>query len=113
MVAIGRAIWVDLACKILVRQSLVRRNMSECHVAAVKLETALASPKRDGGIAMVLEHVVSAEWKAFKGGLKCMYFLNKSEIAHTTHFSHLKLGKSLGATYLQDMHVGGNGYLHI
>ena len=38
------------------------------------------------------------------GLLKCMYFLNKRELAHTTNFVPLgELGKSLGALYLQDL----------
>ena len=50
-----------------------------------------------------------AERKAFIGALKTTYFLNKREIAHTTNFMPLlDLGKSLGATYLNDMHIGGN-----
>ena len=58
---------------------------------------------------MALEKVVSAERKTFIGALKAMYFLNKREIAHTTNFMPLlNLGISLGVTYLNDMHIGGN-----
>ena len=55
------------------------------------------------------DKAVSVQKKAFTGQLKCMYFLNKQEIAHTTKFLPLvELGKSLGATYLGDVNVGRN-----
>ena len=45
------------------------------------------------------------------GSLKCMYFLNKREIAHKTNFVPLcELGKSLGAVYLQNLQRGGNAH---
>ena len=92
-VLVGRAIWVDLPCKNLTRQSLVGHGRSACHTLAI--------------IEMTLDRVVSAERKAFIGALKCM--LAKREIAHTTNFVPiLELGKSLGATYLKDISVGGN-----
>ena len=108
-VAAGRPTWVDLPCKTLVRQSLKKHCESDSHRAVMEMECVLASSGKDGGIAMALEKVVLAERKAFIGALKAMYFLNKREIAHTTNFMPLlDLGKSLGATYLNDMHIGGN-----
>ena len=108
-VLVGRAVWVDLPCMTITRQSLVRHSQSECHVSARKMEADLVSSTKHGGIERALERVVSAERRAFIGGLKCMYFLNKREIAHTTNFSPLlSLCKSLGATYLEDITVGGN-----
>ena len=45
------------------------------------------------------------------GLFKCMYFLNKREIAHTTNFGPLcELGKSIGVVYLQDLQQAGNAY---
>ena len=75
----------------------------------MRMEADLASSQKDGGIAMALGKVISAERKAFIGASKCMYFLTKRDIPHTTNFTPLlELGKSLGATYLQDLHLGGN-----
>ena len=38
-------------------------------------------------------------------------FLNHLEIPHATNFVPLlELGKSLGASYLSDLHVGGNAH---
>ena len=108
-IPIGRAVWVDLPCKTLQRNSLVKHGQGEPHKLAVKMEADLATSKRDGGIAMALQQVVSARRKAFFGALKCMYFLVKGEIAHTTNFLPLlELAKSLGASYLSDIQVGGN-----
>ena len=73
------------------------------------MEADLALVKKHGGIEKAFEQVISAERRAFIGALKCMYYLTKREIAHTTKFSPLlELAKSLGATYLQDMTVGQN-----
>ena len=73
------------------------------------MEAALVSLRKDGGIEKVFDRVVSAERRVFIGGLKCMYFLHKREIAYTTNILPLiELCKSLGATYLEDMNIGGN-----
>ena len=55
--------------------------------------------------------VESAERKAMKGAMMCMYWLAKQEIPHTTNFAGLiQLAKSLGATYLSDLNLGGNAH---
>ena len=59
---------------------------SRSHCEAVQMEVALQASKSDGGIERALDSVVSAQRKAFIAALKCMYFLNKREIAHTTNF---------------------------
>ena len=108
-VAVGKATWVNLPCTTITRQSLVRHSQSECHVTATKMEAALVSSRKDGGIEKAFDRVISAERRAFIGGLKCMYFLNRREIVHTTHFLPLvELSKSLRATYLEDMNIGQN-----
>ena len=98
-----------MPCTTITRQSLVRHGKSECHVAATKMEVDLASAKKCGGTERAFDQVVSAEKKAFIGALKCMYWLNKREIAHTTNFSPLlELCKSLSVSYLEDMTRGQN-----
>ena len=42
-----------------------------------------------GGIRAALEVTVSRERRAVIGALKCLYFLAKNEIPHTTNFSSL------------------------
>ena len=108
---VGRAVWTDLPCQSITRQALVKHSQSESHVEAVKMEATLCSSRGDGGIRMAFERVVSAERKAMLGALKCMYFLNKREVPHTTNFVPLcELGKSLGALYLEDLHKSGNAH---
>ena len=47
--------------------------------------------------------------KAFMDGLRCMYYLNKKEIAHTTNFASLKeLGVLLGNDSLPLLQKGAN-----
>ena len=108
---VGKAVWTDMPCQSITRQVLVKHSWSESHTDAVKLEAALCSAWTDCGIERAFQRVVSAERKAMMGSLKCMYFLNKREIAHTTNFVPLcELGKSLGALYLQDLQWGGNAH---
>jgi hypothetical protein len=75
----------------------------------MEIETTRALAQRQGGLAEAFDTVVTVQKKAFVGHLKCMYFLAKQEIAHTTNFTPLvNLCKSLGATYLGDIATGGN-----
>ena len=84
-VTVGRAVWVDLLCTTLTRQSLVQHNQRVCHVTTVKMEAFLVhvSSRKDGSIDKAFDRVVSAERRAFIDGLKCMYFLNRREREHT------------------------------
>jgi hypothetical protein len=84
---VGKAIWTDIPCTSLTRQALVRHNKSESHVDATRIEATLRSSRKDGGIEMAFQRVVSAERKAMIGAIKCMYFLTKREIPHTTTVS--------------------------
>ena len=89
----------------------MKHRRSESHTDAVKLKAVICSARTDGGIERAFQRVVSAERKATMGSLKCMYFLTKREIAHTTNFVPLcELGKSLGELYLQDLQQGGNAH---
>ena len=90
-------LWVDIACIRFTRQSLTNHEASESHKGA--------------GIVQALSNVESAGKKAMIGALTCLYWLCKHEIAHTTNFSSLlRLGKSLGALYLNDLEVGRNAH---
>ena len=48
-VLVGRAIWVDLTCKNLTRQSLVGHGSSACHALAITMEVDLASSQLHQG----------------------------------------------------------------
>ena len=46
-----------------------------------------------------------------KVAMKCLYWLAKQEIPHTTNYvGLLELVQSLGATYLSDVNLGGNAH---
>lgn len=105
----GKAAWVDIPCKTIRRSALVAHKESRSHCEAVQMEVALQASGRDGGIERALDSVVTAQRRAFIAALKCMYFLNKKEIPHTTNFVPLlDLAKSLGVEYLNDLYVGEN-----
>lgn len=75
----------------------------------MRVESSRILAEKQGGIAACFESVVSIQKKAFIGHLKCMHFLAKQEIAHTTNFTPLvNLAKSLGATYLGEIALGQN-----
>ena len=76
---------MDIPCKNLTRQSLVNHAKSASCELAIRMKADLGSSRKEGGIAMALDKVISAERKAFIGALKGMYFLTKREIAHTTN----------------------------
>ena len=45
------------------------------------------------------------------GVMKCLYWLHKQGIPHATKYVPLlELAKSLGATYLNDLYLGGNAH---
>ena len=65
--ALGRAIWVDLACKNLMKQSLVKHSQSKSHSTAVKMEADFCSSRSNSRLALAFQQVVSARHKAFIG----------------------------------------------
>ena len=72
-------------------------------------ESARILDEKQGGITECFDAVVSLQKKAFIGHLKCIHFLAKQEIAHTTNFKPLvNLAQSLGASYLGEIAMGQN-----
>ena len=58
---------------------------------------------------LLLEDAISHERRAVIGSLKCLYFLVKSELPHSTNFSGiLDLAISLGCDYLRNLWQGRN-----
>ena len=75
----------------------------------MKAEHDAVEPRLQGGIVQAFECVLSMKKQALIGGIKCMYWLTKGEIAHTTNFkSLLELAVSHSSTYLTELHQGGN-----
>ena len=93
------------------QQSLKRHEASQSHADARKLETQLCLSRKDGGIEQAFATVESAERKPMIAAMKYLYWLCKQEIPHTTNYKPLlELAKSIGATYLNDLNLGGNAH---
>ena len=106
---VGKTIWVDIPCTTLIRESLRRHEHSQSHADACVLETQLCLSRKDGGIQQSFAAIESAERKAMIAAMKCLYWLCKQEIAHTTNYVPLlELVKSIRATYLCDLNLGSN-----
>ena len=92
----GIAIWVDVPCRTIRRSALLPTRRVKVTVKLLRWKLHFRCPSRVG-IERALDTVVSAQRKAFIAALKCIYFLNKREIAHATYFMPLlDLAKSLG-----------------
>lgn len=102
-------VWITKPCTSLRRDSILDHSRSKGHNDAIRAEKDAVQAKLRGGIVQAFTNVQSAQKKAVIGALKCMYWLAKQEIAHTTNFeSLLNLAVSLGSAYLKDLHQGGN-----
>ncbi len=67
--------------------------------------------KARGGIREAVQGQVVLQIIA--GAMKCLYWLCKQEIAHTTNYEQLlslSLAKSLGCNYLSALNAGGNAH---
>ena len=107
---VGKTTWVDVPC-VMTQRSLRRHNTSLSHLEAKKLEAQLCSSRKDGGLQQAFTIVESAERNAMKAAMRCLYWLAKQEIPHTTTFVELlELVQSLGATYLSDLNLGANAH---
>ena len=101
--------WITVPCTSLRRDSILEHVRSNSHNDAVKAESDAVQARLRGGIAQAFDSVHAVQRKALIGGLKCMYWLAKHEIAHTTNFeSLLQLAVSLGSTYISELHQGEN-----
>ena len=100
---------ITTPCVVLRRDSIVDHVRSKSHNAAVVAEQEAVQAKLRGGIVQAFEQVCTTQKNALVGALKCMYWLAKHEIAHTTNFESLiQLAISLGSTYLKELNQGEN-----
>ena len=94
-----------MPCFTLRKDKIVRHVESRMHRDAVMVEAEHSA----GGIRQVFQDAVTLEMKAAVGCCKCIYFLCKQEIAHTTTYPHLlTLAENLGCEYLKALNVGRN-----
>ena len=101
--------WITLPCSSLRRDSILEHVRSNSHGDAVKAEREALQARLRGGITQAFESIRTVQRQALISGLKCMYWLAKHEIAHSTNFeSMLELAVSLGCTYITELHQGEN-----
>ena len=88
------------------KDKIVRHAESRMHRDAAMVEAEHSA----GGIRQAFQDAVTLEMKAAVGCCKCIYFLCKQEIAHTTTYPHLllTLAENLGCEYLRALNVGRN-----
>jgi hypothetical protein len=94
-------IWTTKPCLSITGQAIKRHLKSEMHQDAVFCEKqALCTTNIQDALGLV----VSLERRAFLGALRCLHWLCKGEIAHTTKYKGLlDLAKELGCDYLSHL----------
>ncbi|XP_076113346.1 zinc finger protein 862-like [Mytilus galloprovincialis] len=103
----GKAAWVDLPCLWMVRESILRHGRSETHKEAVAFEGARVLANTS--LATAVEKEVTLNEMAMESAMKCLYWLCKRELPHTTNYVPLmNLCKDLGVDVLNALMVGEN-----
>ncbi|XP_078000900.1 zinc finger protein 862-like [Glandiceps talaboti] len=84
------------------REDKIRQHENSTHHrVAVEMDASRKLTEKDGGITDAIQRVVTLEMEALIGALRCVYFLMKRELPHTTNLVPLlDLVKSLGCSYL-------------
>ena len=101
----GKGGWSTEPCFTTRRDKLVRHAVSRMHRGALVVEAEHSSD----GIQHAFQDVVTLEMKAVIGCCKCIHFLCKQEISHTTTYPHLlTLVESLGCEYFRVLNIGRN-----
>ena len=96
-------------CVSLRKDVLARHADSSMHKSAMMQEHDRLASQQGGGIEQAFSKAISIEKKAALGAMKCLYWLAKNEIAHTTRYVPLlELVRSLGCSYFDSLQVGGN-----
>lgn len=105
----GTGKWVTSGATSFRHDKLLLHQQSRSHRDAKRARVEEAQAEASGGIRAALEEAVSHERRAVIGALKCMYYLAKNELPHTTNFSGLiSLAISLGCNYMKELNQGGN-----
>ena len=80
-----RGAWITTPCISYRCDKVVQHGASTVHKQAVMLESTASAVANTGGLEAAFCTTLSLQKKALVGALKCMYWLAKSEIAHTIH----------------------------
>ena len=80
----GKAVWVDVPCSWLVRESLTRHARSDTHKEAIAFEGARVLTNTSLSTALEKESCINE--MAMESAMKCLYWLCKRELPHTTNY---------------------------
>ena len=101
-------VWNTEPCITIRKDVLSRHESSAMHKEALEQERACRAVKARGGIAEAMQEQLLL---SRKGAMKCLYWLCKQEIPHTTNYEPLlSLAKALGCSYLSTLNQGGNAH---
>ena len=101
----GKGSWTTNPCFSLRRDKILKHESSAMHKAAL----VAAAEASCGDIPRKFKDAETVEMQAAVGCCKCIYWLCKHEISHTTTYPHLlSLAESLGCRYFEALRVGRN-----
>ena len=105
----GSGKWVQVGVTLLRQDKIRRHECSLMHRDAQRCKREENEARVTGGIRGVIEAGMTRERKAVIGALKCLYFLAKNKLPHTTKFATLlDLAINLGCDYMKELRRGGN-----
>ena len=105
----GRGVWTTVACRSFRKDKLNLHANSSMHKAARIAYLEKQQSMVTGGISQAFQDVMTAERKAVIGCCKCIHWLCKHDIPHTTNNpSLLALAEDLGCKYFEALKVGRN-----
>lgn len=91
-------VWTRVPCTRLNKQSIDSHRQTEGHKKAVGLER---DAKENVNLMNLVEKEISVQRLAIEGALRCIYWLAKNELPHTTKFRSLvDFVKSMGCEYM-------------
>ena len=101
----GSTSWTADPCFCVRKDKVVKHAKSRMHRQAEVMEASLQA----GGIPRAFDESCTLEMKAAIGCCKCIYWLCKQEVSHTTTYPHLlSLAENLGCDYFKALRVGQN-----
>ena len=101
----GSKVWTTEPCFHVRLDKIKKHASSKMHKRALEAELHKAT----GGIPQAFSEALNIETKAAIGCCKCLYWLCKQEISHTTTYPQLlALAENLGCTYFKALNVGRN-----
>ncbi|XP_070559661.1 zinc finger protein 862-like isoform X2 [Ptychodera flava] len=104
----GSGVWSAIPCVAIRKDSVQRHSETEAHQQALGLER---DGKENTPVNEVFQVQVNMQRLALEGAMKCLYWLGKNEISHTTKFTSLMdFVKGMGCTYLEHLDQGANAH---